>query len=216
MAEAKQGNVAIVDDDEGVRRALSLLVESVGHDVYCFVSGDSFLDAEAPPAPACVLLDLRMPGSDGLEVQQRLHDAGSRLPVIFLTGHGDVADAVLALKRGALDFFEKPAFDRTALLGCIGDALERHQRALRRSDGERVLRERLQTLSRRELEVARLAAGGSANKVIGAELGISERTVEIHRGRAMKKLGLRTLPELIRLEAAFAESGARDVDRGHD
>lgn len=196
-----EATVLIVDDEEAVRTALAMLIESEGLTARSFASGDELLAADLPEGPACVLLDLRMPGMGGLEVQARLSEIAPELPVIFLTGFADVADAVTALKRGALDFFEKPGFDREKLLKTVHAALDTHGKSLSQAEGRRVLEARLRTLSPRELEVARMAAAGKANKVIAAELGISERTVEIHRGRAMRKLGLRTAPELIRLES---------------
>lgn len=197
--------VLIVDDDPGIRQALELLMASSGLASRTFHSGREFLDAEKPEGPACVLLDLSMPDMDGLEVQRELQAQDPNLPVIFLTGHGDVSVAVRALKHGAVDFFQKPDFDREELLQTIRQALDSHQ-ATRNADTERHrIREAIDSLSRRELEVARLAAAGKANKVIGIELGISERTVEVHRGRAMRKLGLRRAADLVRAEPALAE-----------
>jgi FixJ family two-component response regulator len=197
--------VLIVDDDSGIRQALELLMASANLASLSFASGRDVLNADKPEGPACVLLDLNMPDLDGLEVQQRLQEQDPSLPVIFLTGHGDVPVAVKALKYGAVDFFQKPGFDHQQLLQTIRQALASHQ-ATRNANLERQrIRNGIHTLSPRELEVARLAAAGQANKVIGIELGISERTVEVHRGRAMKKLGLRQAADLVRAESTLAE-----------
>lgn len=196
--------VLIVDDDPGIRQALELLMASADLATCSFGSGTEFLEAEKPQGPACVLLDLSMPDLDGLEVQRRLQEQAPTLPVIFLTGHGDVPVAVEALKHGAVDFFQKPGFNHQQLLRTIEQALATHRSTLNASAEHRRIRDGIDTLSRRELEVARLAAAGKANKVIGLELGISERTVEVHRGRAMKKLGLRQAADLVRAESALS------------
>lgn len=191
--------VFIVDDDAGIRESLSLLVRSAGFRPMAFPGGREFLQAAKPAGPACVLLDLRMPGMSGTEVQEHMQADACPIPVIFLSGEGDVRTAVRAVKRGAIDFLQKPDFEVSELLALVRDALEQHKAHASRREQETTLRRGLAQLSERELEVARLAAAGLANKVIGAELGISERTVEVHRGRAMRKLGLRSAPELIRL-----------------
>lgn len=198
-------SVLIVDDDPAIRQALELLMDSAGFAPRSFASGREFLDTSPPKGPACVLLDLRMPDMSGLDVQQQLRRQNPDLPVIFLTGNGDVPAAVRALKYGALDFFQKPDFDRQKLLDTIKQALEEHRASLALDGEEKRVREGFGLLSGREREVARLAAAGKANKVIGIELGISERTVEVHRGRAMKKLGLRRAADLVRAERTLAE-----------
>jgi len=202
-----QGCVVIVDDDEGIRQSLKLLFETAGWLTRTHATGEEFLDCGPPVGPACLLLDLRMPGASGIEIQKRLQKDGWEVPVIFLTGHADVPVAVEALKGGALDFFEKTEFDHRRLLERITQAIESHRQQLKERSEQEQLQARIETLSERELEVARLAAGGEANKVIGLELGISERTVEVHRGRAMKKLGLRTAAELVRLEPQLDKRG---------
>ena len=201
----ESATVLIVDDDPGIRQALELLMASGGFDARSYASGRAFLAAEKPCGAACVLLDLSMPDLNGLEVQRQLQEEDPSLPVIFLTGHGDVTAAVRALKHGAMDFFQKPDFDHQQLLDTVREALARHRATLSSGVEQQKLRERIESLSRREFEVARLASAGYANKVIGIELGISERTVEVHRGRAMKKLGLRRAAELVRAEPIIAE-----------
>lgn len=196
---ADSATVFIVDDDDGVRRALDLLITSVGIDTRPLASGAEFFAAGPAPGPACVLLDIRMPGMSGLEVQDHLLETNPDLPVIFLTSHGDVPVAVRALKKGALDFLEKPGFSREELLERIQQALRLHAERLRQHHTRDALHARLENLSPREREVMDLVAAGHANKRVAADLGISERTVEIHRGRMMKKLGLRTVAELVRV-----------------
>lgn len=198
------GTVYIVDDDEAVRDAVELLISSVGLDARSFASGSEFLETGLPAGPACVLLDVRMPGMSGPEVQEHLQAARPDIPVIFLTGHGDVPVAVRALKRGAFDFLEKPIFDRQALLDRIQQGLRTHAERLDHDHRKRETQARIDALSRREREVMELVAGGLANKQIADRLGISERTVEIHRGRVMKKLGVRSAAELVRFCSAVA------------
>ncbi|QKK02657.1 MAG: response regulator transcription factor [Pseudomonadota bacterium] len=198
-----QATVVVVDDDQGVRESLALLLGTAGFRVCCHDSGEKLLAAGPPEGAACILLDLRMPGASGIEVQKRLRAEGWRVPVMFLTGHADVPVAVEALKNGAIDFFEKTDFSADQLIVRINRAVEDHRIELAQQAEARDLAARIAELSDRELEVARLAAGGMANKVIGLELGISERTVEVHRGRAMRKLGLRSMAELIRIEPAL-------------
>lgn len=203
MTEPRQ--VVIVDDDDAVREALTLLMHGAGLSVQQFRSGSDFLQAPRPTGPTCLLLDIQMPGVSGLDVQAQLQSEGSLLPVVFLTGHGQVTMAVNALKQGAVDFLEKPFFDRDALLKIISQATEQHRQQLALASQDELWQQRLAELSPRELEVARLAADGQANKVIALELGISERTVEVHRGRAMKKLALRTAADLVKKQPAFQQ-----------
>lgn len=207
MADCQQNDtVIIVDDDSALREALSVLMETAGFAVCSHESGEALLESSPPEGPACLLLDLQMLGLNGIEVQQRLRAADWDVPIIFLTGHGEVSVAVQALKQGALDFIEKSNFDPGDLIRQVTEAIEMHRRLLLEKAETVHLEQCLRKLSRREMEVARMAAGGTTNKVIGLELGISERTVEIHRGRAMKKLGLRTAAELIRLESHFSNA----------
>ncbi len=196
---ADTATVLIVDDDEAVREALVLLLESAGFVTRAHTSGRELLESQPPQGPTCLLLDLQMPGLNGLEVQESLQASGFDTPVIFLTAHGDIPAAVKALKGGAIDFLQKPGFRRDELIQRVRQAVDRHRDMLEQKAGERRLSEQIGRLSAREIEVARLAAAGKANKVIGAELGISERTVEVHRGRVMKKLGLRSVVDLASL-----------------
>lgn len=191
--------VFIVDDDPAIRTSLSLLMRAAGFRPVCFADGKTFLESEKSDGAACVLLDLDLPGLDGTEIQKEMQATGCFIPVIFLSGAADISTAVKAVQQGAFDFLEKPARVETKLLQCVRDAVKTHSDYILSRKEEMALEKAIARLSARELEVAKLAANGMANKVIGAELGISERTVEVHRGRAMKKLDLRTAAELILL-----------------
>ena len=188
--------VHIVDDDEAVRSGLRLLLASCGLQAQAYPGAQAFLDGVDADRPGCLLLDVRMPGMSGLELQERLQQRGLLFPVILLTGHGDVPMAVRAMKRGAFDFIQKP-FNDQYLLDRINEAiaLDLHERDRRRQ--QQVLRERLARLSAREQEVLDRLVQGEANKVIAAELGISERTVELHRARVMEKMEARSLAQLV-------------------
>jgi two-component system, LuxR family, response regulator FixJ len=196
-----QPTLFIVDDDESVRDSLQLLLESAGHRVRSFASGSEFLTAMPSAEDGCLIIDVRMPGIGGLDVQERLRVDGIALPVIVITGHGDVPLAVRAMKAGAVDFVEKP-FAEEAILAAVERALEiggrKHKVGIGAADAEA----RLSPLSQREQEVLRLLVDGKQNKVIAYELGISPRTVEIHRARVMEKTRARSLSELVRLAIA--------------
>ncbi len=201
----ENSTVFIVDDDSSIRQALELLMSSAGLTTRSFASGRAVLDADLGPGPCCVLLDLSLPDKSGLEVQAQLRRKCPYIPVVFLTGYGNVPAAVSALKHGAVDFFQKPDFDSRLLLTTITQALEGHGQHFAMDSQHRRIRQGIAALTPRELEVARQAAAGTANKVIGIELGISERTVEVHRGHAMKKMGLRQAADLIRAESLLKE-----------
>ena len=187
--------VYVVDDDDAVRLSLKMLLGAAGHDVRDYNSAESFLDAYDPDAAGALVLDLRMPGVSGLELQAHLGRLGPHAPIIFLSGHGDVPIAARALRTGAIDFLEKP-FDTDVLLARLDEALASD--LARRTDLARrdEANQRLALLTPREREVIEHVGKGSANKVIAADLGISERTVELHRARGLKKLGLRTVADL--------------------
>jgi FixJ family two-component response regulator len=190
--------VFIVDDDEAVRGSLRLLIRSVGLQAKACGSAREFLEGYDARQPGCLVLDVRMPGMSGLELQQELNQRGATIPVVFITGHGDVPMAVEAMQHGAFDFLQKPFRDQ--------DLLDRVQRALGRDAESRAalaaraqIAERLASLTPRELEVMRLVTRGKANKVIGGELGVSQRTVEIHRAHVMEKMQAGSLAELVRM-----------------
>ncbi|MDD9992271.1 MAG: response regulator FixJ, partial [Rhodospirillales bacterium] len=201
--------VAVIDDDDAVRDSLSALLEAAGYDVDTYASGRAFLDALSRASPACALVDVRMPEMDGLELQRRLTDAAPSLPVIIITGHGDIAMAVRAIKAGAVDFVEKPFTDRTILDG-IAQALALREKALSREAQRLDVDRRLDRLTTREREVFERLASGSSNKVVARELGISPRTVEVHRARVMEKLEAPSLSHLVRM-AMIAQVDMGDI-----
>jgi two-component system response regulator FixJ len=195
---ANRATIFVVDDDAAVRDALKLLLRSIGHAVETFASAQEFLDAYREDRPGCLVLDIRMPGMSGLELQQKLNERHSILPIIFITGHGDVPMAVEAMQAGAMDFIQKPFRDQD-LIDRINQGLERdaHNRA---ALGERnEIRKRLDTLTPREREVLDLVVHGKANKVIAGDLKLSQRTVEIHRARVMEKMHASSLAHLVRM-----------------
>lgn len=190
--------VFVVDDDQAVRDSLALLVQSVGLEVETFASAGDFLDAYRPDRRGCLITDIRMPGMSGLELQEQLSADGYHIPVIVLTGFGDVPAAVRALKGGAVDFVEKP-FNPQALLDLVQQAIVRDAEIREQAAHESRLAERMALLTPREQEVMALVVAGKANKVIAIDLSISERTVELHRARIMKKMQARSLAELMRM-----------------
>lgn len=190
--------VFIVDDDAAVRDSVAMLLGTVNLATETFPSAEDFFAGWDPSRPGCLLLDLRMPGMSGLGVQQELAERGSRIPVVFLTAHGDVQVAVQAMKAGAVDFLQKP-FRDDELIERVQKALEvdRRQRALEVDEAN--FRSRLAELTPREREVMDHVVSGAPNKAIAMDLGLSERTIEIHRSRAMKKMGVTSLAELVRM-----------------
>jgi len=200
--------IHIVDDEEAIRRSASFMLKTSGFDVQTWPSGVAFLKEARQVAHGCVLLDVRMPEMDGLEVQQALLDRGIALPVIVLTGHGDIAIAVRAMKAGAIDFLEKP-FEKTRLLDAIEAAFARLEDTAGRADRAQDASVVIAGLTAREQEVLKGLAKGLPNKTIAYDLGISSRTVEVHRANLMSKLKVRSLSEALRI--AFAAGlGADD------
>jgi len=205
---ARVPTVFVVDDDAAVRQSLVLLIRSMALPVAAFESAQDFLERGDPAHPGCLVLDIRMPGMSGLELQDELVRRDVSLPVIFITGHGDVAMAVRAMKSGAVDFIEKPFSDQV-LLERINRALE-EDRARRQVREERAeIGRRVETLSPREREVMERIVAGQANKVIAIELGLSERTIEIHRAKVMTKTGARSLAELVAMVTRLEAGGPR-------
>jgi FixJ family two-component response regulator len=190
--------VYVVDDDESVRRSVALLLRSVGLPAETFPSAKAFLDHPASDLPACLILDLRLPGPSGLDLQEALSQAGRELPIVFITGHGDVPTSVRAMRGGALDFLQKP-FNDQELLDCVQRALalSREQQAERAERNE--LRRRLETLTPREREVLMQVITGKLNKQIAGDLGIAEKTIKIHRGRVMQKMRANSVADLVRM-----------------
>ena len=204
--------VFIVDDDEAVRNSLRLLVKSVGLTATALASAQEFLASYDPLQPGCLVLDVRMPGISGLELQQRLNLRGAVIPVIFITGHGDIPMAVEAMQQGAFDFLQKPFRDQ--------DFIDRIQRALEKDQANRVelgersrIREQHQTLTPREREVLALVTSGKANKVMAADLGLSQRTIEIHRARVMEKMGASSLAHLVRMVLDLEDSDGQGATK---
>lgn len=196
--------VFIVDDDASVRTGLSRLLRASGFEVETFASGDAFVARDRFDGTGCVILDLRMPGLSGIELQQQLATRSSDLPVIFLSGHGEVPDSVRAMKQGAVDFLTKPV-DEDVLLAAIAAALARHA-AVRAAGLEReAIGRRLDTLTAREREVLRHVVTGALNKQIALNLGIAEGTVKVHRGRVMEKLEAQSVADLVRFCDAVGE-----------
>jgi len=193
-----KGTVFVVDDDPGIRRSLELLLDSVGLEVSCFASTTEFLDAYDPDAPGCLLLDVRLPTISGLALQEQLRTMHSMLPIIFITAHGDVPLAVRAMHAGAFDFLEKP-FNDQELIDRTQAALEHDAKNRQQLGRHEEILVQLGRLTAREREVMEHVVNGQANKVIAHELGISERTVEIHRSRVMEKMHASSLAQLVRM-----------------
>lgn len=195
--------VFIVDDDVGVRDGLCLLLESINQPCEVFESAFDFLDSYDPDRGGCLVLDIRMPRMTGLDLQEKLNQQGCSLPVIFITGHGDIPMAVEAMRRGALDFIRKP-FREQDLLDRINEALNCDTDARQKRQEQKALADKVSSLTAREREVFHRVADGKMNKVIAQELKISERTVEVHRSQVMKKLGVKTLAQLVRIKIEAA------------
>lgn len=194
----QKSTVYIVDDDQAIRHAMELLMRSVGLDYEIFHSGDEFLASHDNGRAGCLVLDIRMPGLGGLELQEKLNELGSTLPIIFITGHGDVPMAVEAMQKGAVDFIQKPFRDQE-LLDQISEAMKTDQQRRSARDEKAEVLNRVEKLTKREREVMDLVITGKPNKVIAYELGVSQRTVEIHRARVMEKMEARSLADLVRM-----------------
>lgn len=201
--------VTVVDDDDAVRNSLRMLLKSVGLPTVAHASAQEFLERWDPATPGCLVLDVRMPGMSGLELQQELNRRGAIVPVIFISGHGDIPMAVEAIQHGAFDFLQKPFHDQ--------DLIDRVQRALLADAANRAalaqrdaVRGRHESLTPREREVLLLVTQGKANKVMAGDLGVSQRTVEIHRARVMEKMGAQSLAQLVRMTIDLGLPGSAD------
>jgi FixJ family two-component response regulator len=193
-----QAVVYVVDDDPSIREALAGLLRSVGLEMRAFSSTQQFLESQRPDVPGCLVLDVRLPGVGGLDLQSQLLRSGVQLPIIFITGHGDIPMSVQAMKAGAIEFLTKPFRDQ-ALLDAIQLGIERDRTRRRDSEVVRQLQERFQSLTCREREIMAHVVTGRMNKQIAGDLDLSEITVKVHRGQVMRKMGAKSLAELVRM-----------------
>lgn len=203
----EKATVFVVDDDASVRKALARSIQVAGLNVKTFASAREFLDQGSPESPGCLVLDVRMPGLSGLDLQAELNSRNIRTPIVFITGHGDIPLSVKAMKGGAVDFLTKP-FKVANLLEVIQEALKKDARLQASRAEQAEVQRRIQTLTPREREVLGLVVKGLLNKQIAAELGAAERTVKVHRGRMMQKMQVGSVAELVHaVELAKAEGG---------
>ena len=210
MNQQTEGMVFVIDDDAPIRRALGRLLRSVGYSHECFPSASAFL-ARLPAVPACVVLDYRMPGLNGLELQNALTAAGRHESIIFITGHGDIPTCANAMKAGAIDFLPKPFRDED-LLNAIARSLRLAERILRQRAERSRIQALVDNLTPREREVLELVVLGKLNKQIAAKLGASEKTIKVHRGRVMQKMQVFSVAELVRLTELVAPVGPAKVE----
>src|SRR6478736_4856424 len=209
MEKLTETVVVVIDDDASVREALKELVESVGLEVRLYASAGPFLDARIPDTTSCLVLDVRLPGMSGLKIQEELSRAGVYVPIVFVSGHADVAMAVRAMKAGAVDFLTKP-FRSQDLLDAVFAALERDSARRKMQQWRSILREHYGSLSAREQEVITKVAAGKLNKQIAADLGLSEVTVKVHRANAMRKMHATSLAHLVKMLEHFDPATAPD------
>ncbi|WP_207484333.1 response regulator transcription factor [Arenibaculum pallidiluteum] len=206
MTSPDQSTVFIIDDDLSIRESLQSLFQSVGQAAQTFETTREFLAAKRPDAPGCLVLDVRLPGGSGLEFQRELVSSGILMPVVFITGHGDIPMSVGAMKAGAIEFLTKPFRDQD-LLDAVHKGIERDRERRREASSLQELRDRFRSLTPREREIMVLVAAGQLNKQVAAALQLSEITVKVHRGQVMRKMKARTLPDLVRFADRLEAEG---------
>lgn len=192
------GVVFVVEDDPSVRAAVSRFLKSVGLQVEAFACGETFLEYPLPDVPACIILDVCMPGRNGLEIQRLLSERNTSPPVIFITSHGDIPLTVQAMKAGAVDFLPKP-FNNQDLLAAVRSAIDRHARARQEASALEAIRQRIESLSPRQREVLAFVVSGMPNKQIGRRMGVGEKTIKVHRAHVMEKMQASSLADLVRM-----------------
>ncbi|MCH8812071.1 MAG: response regulator transcription factor [Gemmatimonadetes bacterium] len=207
----RRSTVHVVDDDASIRSALSRLFRASGHAVRTFGSAQAYLAEASPEEPGCVVLDIRMPGMDGLTLQERMSNRGFNAPIVFVSAHGDISASVRAMKGGAVDFLEKP-FEEDDLLGAVDRAIALDTELRERRSSSARFRRGLENLTSREYEVMTHVIAGKLNKVIARELDISEKTVKTHRSRVMKKMDARSLADLVRMAERAGVLAAKPYD----
>ena len=198
MRDSDQPTVVVIDDDDSVRESLRGLLETIGLDVALFRSVEAFLSANPPVLPSCIVLDVRLPGASGFELQKQLAAADVDTPIVFITGHGDIPMSVRAMKAGAIEFLAKP-FREQELLDAVRQGIERHRASAAQRSAWAHIRERFASLTDREKEIMTLLAQGRVSKQIAGQIGISEVTVRVHRSQIMQKMGARSLADLVRM-----------------